>query len=77
MENARRIELDVTYNNAPFPGKVDKDIKSISYVDNAANNSDSLDITINAMDEKWLNAWMPEKGATLKPAVTGTDWEKQ
>ena len=48
MNNGRRVELDVTYNNAPFAGQVGAEIESLTYVDNAADDSDSIDITLDA-----------------------------
>lgn len=74
MNNGRRVELDVTYNNAPFAGQVGAEIESLTYVDNAANDSDSIDITLDAQDSKWLHGWMPEEGATLRPRIIGRDW---
>ena len=55
MNNGRRVELDVTYNNAPFAGQVGAEIESLTYVDNAADDSDSIDITLDAQDSKWLH----------------------
>lgn len=43
MNNGRRVELDVTYNNAPFAGQVGAEIESLTYVDNAADDSDSIE----------------------------------
>lgn len=50
-------------------------VESLTYVDNAADNSDSIDMTLNAQDAKWLGEWLPKKGATLKPRIIGRDWE--
>lgn len=77
MINTRSVGLDVTYNNAPFAGQVGADIESLTYTDSAADNSDSIDITLNAQDSKWLEGWMPEKGATLRPRILGYDWEQE
>lgn len=74
MNNGRRVELDVTYNNAPFAGQVGAEIESLTYVDNAADDSDSIDITLDAQDGKWLHGWLPEEGATLRPRIIGRDW---
>ena len=51
-------------------------VESLTYVDNAADNSDSIDITLNAQDSGWLNGWLPDKGATLRPKILGFDWER-
>lgn len=74
LNDARRVELDVTYNNAPFAGQVGAEIESLTYVDNAADDSDSIDITLDAQDSKWLHGWLPEEGATLRPRIIGRDW---
>ena len=51
-------------------------IESLTYVDNAADDSDSIDMTLDAQDSKWLWGWMPQKGATLYPRLLGHDWER-
>ena len=77
MIKTRRLALDVRYNSYPFAGQVGGDIESLTYTDSAADNSDSIDITINAQDKKWLLGWMPEKGATLRARILGYNWERQ
>ena len=52
MIRARSLELDVRYNNAPFAGQVGGEIESLTYIDSAADNSDSIDITLDAQDGK-------------------------
>ncbi len=47
-------------------------IEILTYVDNAADDSDSIDLTLDAQDSKWLWGWMPQKGATLYPACWAT-----
>jgi len=51
-------------------------VESMAYTDNAADESDSINIVVDAQDEKWLGDWMPKKGATLHPRAMGHDWEK-
>ncbi len=74
MINSRRVKVTAKYNNGDFSAATGTDIESITYVDSASDNSDSIDITINAQDSKWLKGWMPEKGATIKPRIIGTNW---
>lgn len=76
MNNARSLKMDVSYNKVSFAERVGADIESMTYTDVAADNSDSIDITLNAQDDKWINGWMPEEGATLIPDILGKDWEK-
>ena len=51
-------------------------IESLTSEDNAADDSDSIDLTLDAQDSKWLWGWMPQKGATLYPRLLGHDWER-
>ncbi|SCJ69828.1 Phage protein D [uncultured Flavonifractor sp.] len=51
-------------------------VESLTYTDNAADNSDSIDITLNAQDSEWLQGRMPEKGATLRARIRGFNWEQ-
>ena len=57
--------------------QVEGDVLSLSYTDSAADESDSVDITLNAEDDQWLGGWMPEKGATLRPRIEGQNWERE
>jgi hypothetical protein len=74
MINTRRVSVSAKYNNVDFSEKTGADIESITYVDSASDNSDSIDITINAQDSKWMKGWMPEKGSSIKPKITGKYW---
>lgn len=65
-----------SYTLVPM-GEVGADIESLSYTDSAADNSDSIDITMNAQDEKWLGTWLPDKGATLRASIRGENWERE
>lgn len=51
-------------------------IESLTYVDNAADDSDAIDMTLDAQDGKWMWDWMPQKGATLYPRLLGHDWNR-
>lgn len=68
--------MEVLYNKVSFSQKAGTDLESMTYNDVAADNSDSIDITINAQDSKWINAWMPETGAALVADILGKDWER-
>lgn len=75
MINTRRVKVSATYNNGDFSEKTGADIESLTYVDSASDNSDSVDITINAQSSKWLKEWLPEKGATIEPKIVGKNWK--
>ena len=70
MIRARSLALDVRYNNAPFAGQVGGEIESLTYIDSAADNSDSIDITLDAQDGKWLRGVSQLKGRQMALAAT-------
>lgn len=71
---ARRTEISLWYNSTPVSDEIGPDVESLTYTDCASDTCDSIDIEVNARDEKWLNSWWPQQGATLHPKVTGLDW---
>ena len=71
MNNGRRVELDVTYNNAPFAGQVGAEIESLTYVDNAADDSDSIDITLDAQDSNGCTAGCRRRARPCARALSG------
>lgn len=71
---ARRTEVSLWYNSTPISAEVGPDVESITYTDCASDTCDSVDIALNAREDKWLNQWWPQRGATLHPKVTGYDW---
>ena len=70
----RRASVKLVYKEKDITSDIEADIESISHDGNAADRSDSLSVTINAMEDKWLNNWMPEKGATLDATIFAHDW---
>lgn len=76
MNNGRNLKMEVRYNKVSISEKAGADLESMTYTDVAADNSDSIDITVNAQDDKWINGWMPDKGATLVPDIQGYNWER-
>ena len=71
---ARRTEISLWYNSTPVSDEIGPDVESLTYTDCASDTCDSIDIEVNARDEKWHNRWWPQQGATLHPKVTGLDW---
>lgn len=73
----RSAGVKLIYNGKNITEDIAADIESVSYEGNAADNSNSASVTINAMDDKWLNNWMPEKGSTLDPTILVYNWPEE
>ena len=56
----RSASVKLIYNEQDITEDISADIESISYEGNAADNSNSVSVTVNAMEDKWLNKWMPQ-----------------
>lgn len=52
--------------------QIEGEVESLTYTDNASNESDSLDLTMDAENER-----LPEKGAVLRPYILGRNWERE
>ena len=78
MANAspRKVSLEVTYKGKKLDEKIQERITSFAYTDIASGSSDSVSITLENIDKKWLNAWFPEKGATIMVKAVVKNWEK-
>ena len=70
----RRASIKLVYNDKDVTDDIAADVESISHEGNAADNSNSLNVTVNATAEKWLNKWMPKKGSTLDATIYTHDW---
>lgn len=70
----RSASVKLIYNEQDITEDISADIESISYEGNAADNSNSVSVTINAMEDKWLNKWMPTKGSTLDVTFFTHNW---
>ena len=74
---ARHTEIGLWYDNADVSADVCLSIESLNYTDKASDACDSVDIKLNAQEDKWRGGWFPKKGATLHPSLTGFDWDEQ
>lgn len=70
----REAAIQLTYGKTDITARIENDVESFRYTDVAASQSDTMSITINAREDKWKNAWMPEKGAKLYPAIVVKNW---
>lgn len=74
---ARYASVETIYNNTPITASMESETESFSYVDEGSANSDSIQLTLSCIDEKWLNSWMPRKGATLTSTIKVQDWNHE
>lgn len=77
MSNARKAVPALSFNGQNVSEKLAGYLESVSYEDVASGNSDSIDITLQNIDMKWLNQWYPTKGDKIGGGITFQDWNKE
>lgn len=76
MSNARKAVPSLSFNGKNVNTSLADYLKSVSYEDVASGNSDSISITLQNIDQKWMNQWYPTKGDKIAGSITFKDWDK-
>ena len=75
MSSARRAKASLNFNGSNVDTALADYLRKVTYTDVASGSSDSLDIELQNIDEKWLNAWYPTKGDVVKGSIKFYDWD--
>lgn len=73
---ARTASVDLYWNGAAVTSKMTGQTTTVTYTDPASGEADSIDISINDRDRKWVNAWMPTAGDSLTARIKLQNWER-
>ena len=76
MSNARKAVPSLSFNGKNVSTKLADYLESVSCEDVASGSSDSIDITLQNIDMKWMKQWYPTKGDKISGTVTFQDWNK-
>ena len=76
MSNARKAVPSLSFNGKNVSTKLADYLESVSCEDVASGSSDSIDITLQNIDMKWMNQWYPTKGDKISGTITFQDWNK-
>lgn len=74
---ARHPSVSTIYNNTPITAEIAEDTQSFSYTDSGSGSSDTIDLTLNCVDDKWTGNWMPSKGSRLESTIIVQDWQRE
>lgn len=72
----RQVSLEVSYKGGKQDEDIQKHTTGFSYTDVASGASDSISISLENIDKKWLNEWYPEKGSSITAKLELRNWEK-
>lgn len=71
---ARRAYPKVIYNKVDISEALKPYLKSVEYMDMLTGQADDLQLTLEDRDGLWLEAWFPDKGATLTASILTQYW---
>lgn len=72
----RRVSPDIYYKGVNITKAIEGDVKSFSYTDVASGAADTISLTIQDRNKKWLTSWAPEKGDSIKVKLRVENWER-
>ncbi|MBS1186679.1 MAG: phage protein [Burkholderiaceae bacterium] len=58
-------KFELSYNGKNITADISPYVASVTYIDHLEGEADSIDIDLEDSDGRWLDAWYPEKGASL------------
>ena len=64
-----------TTTKSKLGNKIEKQLTSFSYTDEANGKSDSISLTMYDIGREWMGSLMPEKSAHIKAKINLDDWE--
>ena len=73
----RRAIPDVKFNGKNVSKRLQGYLKTLTYTDVAGGESDSISISLQNIDAKWLNEWYPSKGDEISAGISFKNWEKE
>lgn len=74
MQNARRAEVEITYEGKDITTPVNEYLKSFSYTDIASGESDRVQIDMHDVGMQWMDAWIPNKGDRMNAVLALENW---
>ena len=73
----RKSSLLLTYNGTDISEDIADDVRSFKFVGVAADEADTIDVTLDDRDKKWLTQWMPQAGDKLTASILLENWEEE
>lgn len=77
MANGRRAVPSLKFNGKNVDTSLAPYLKSVTYTDVACGDSDTVSISLQNIDMKWLKGWYPVKGDKISASIALKDWDKE
>lgn len=71
----RRAHLQLLYEGRDISGDIGPDMISFTFTDKfGGDETDDVQLVISDRDRLWQDAWLPERGHSLRPSITCVNW---
>ena len=75
MSESRKVEVEISFNGKNMDAVLTGHIENVTYEDIAKDASDTLDLTIENVDMKWLTkSWYPKTGDLMQCTFNFLNW---
>lgn len=74
MSRARRASVSVNYEHVNISDEIAGSVKTFTYTDVASGESDSLSLSLQDRERKWMGSWAPKKGDHISASAAFRDW---
>lgn len=71
---ARTATASIEYSGREISVKMGDKTTSFSYTDQSSGNSDSISLSIDDRENKWISSWFPQKGDKVTASISTADW---
>lgn len=72
--DVRRAALSLIYAGRDISADIAPFVLSASFTDHASGKADEFTVTLEDRDGLWRGGWLPDKGATVRPAILCEHW---
>lgn len=75
MSRARRASVDIDYEHVNITDSIKENLQTFSYTDIASGETDSISLSLQDRERKWMGAWAPKKGDHISASALFNDWD--
>lgn len=75
MSRARRVTVDVEYEHINITDNISGSMVSFSYTDVASGETDSISLSLQDREHRWMGSWAPKKCDNINAGVRFHDWD--
>lgn len=75
MSRARRATVKVEYEHVDITDNINGSMVSCTYTDVASGETDSVSLSLQDREHKWMGSWAPKKGDHVDASFSFHDWD--